>query len=343
LESPLACVSGVSGADLRKRIEEIMSSQVGLRLTFARRVLLGAAAAAVVAVPIAVGMLNTPRVHAQSAAQAPASARFAVASIKPASPGSEHFMFGIRPMPGGRVSATNVTLKMLIARAYGVQGFQLSGGPGWIDTLRYNIEAKPDGPVENEWREMLQNLLADRFQLTFHRETKDLPIYALLLARKDGKLGPGMVESKDGGCVARDPAKPLAPPPGPGQLPYCGNVLVGAGQVNGTSANLGDVARMLSLSVGRTVVDKTGLTGKYDITLKYTPDESQRPMWAPAGPPPGPAPAAASSAAPASAPAADSVSSLFTALQEQLGLRLKSETGPVEIFIVDRAEKPSEN
>ncbi len=108
-----------------------------------------------------------------------ASAKFAVASIKLAAPGP-HFMFGVRHMPGGGFSANNVTLKRLIATAYDLRIFQLSGGPGWIETERYNIEAKPDSPVgPNEWKEMLQNLLADRFHLAFHRETKELPVYTL--------------------------------------------------------------------------------------------------------------------------------------------------------------------
>src|SRR5579883_2976385 len=152
-----------------------------------------------------------------------ASAKFAVASIKLAAPGP-HFMFGVRHMPGGGFSANNVTLKRLIATAYDLRIFQLSGGPGWIETERYNIEAKPDSPVgPNEWKEMLQNLLADRFHLAFHRETKELPVYTLVLARKDGKLGQGMVESKKGACTARDPSK--LEPPGPGQPPFCGNVI----------------------------------------------------------------------------------------------------------------------
>ena len=329
LESPVPCVAGVSGSDLRNRIEEIMSNQIRFPLSFGRKVILGMAAVTAVTLPVTVGMLNAPAVQAQSAAQtAPASAKFAVASIKPAAPDSEHFMFGIRPMPGGRISATNVTLKMLIARAYDLQGFQLSGGPGWADTQRYNIEAKPDTPVENQWKEMLQNLLADRFQLVFHRETKELPIYALLPARKDGKLGPGLVESKDGDCTERDPSKPG--PPAPGRPPYCGSVLVGAGQMNGAAASVGDVAKMLSFSVGRKVIDKTGLTGRYAITLRYAPDQSQRAMAPPGAPPP-------------AAPGDSSLPSLFTALQEQLGLKLESQKGPVEVFVIDRAEKPSEN
>ena len=256
--------------------------------------------------------------------------KFAVASIKPATPG-EHFMFGVRPMPGCRINATNVTLKLLIEIAYGLEDFQLIGGQGWMEAARYNIEAKPDSPVgPNEWKEMLKSLLADRFQLAFHRETKELPVYALLLAKKDGKLGPGMVESKEGGCIERDPSKPLGPPD-PGQPPFCGNVLGGASQLTATAAILGDIAPMLSRAVGRKVIDKTGLTGKYDITLKYTPDENQRPKMAAPGVPPPPGPAEAPGP------------SLFTALQEQLGLKLEPQKAPVEILVIDRAEKPLEN
>jgi uncharacterized protein (TIGR03435 family) len=265
-----------------------------------------------------------------AAQAAPIGPKFEVAPIKLAAP-DEHFMFGVRPMPGGRINAMNVTLKLLIETAYGLQDFQLFGGPGWIETARYNIEGKPDSPVgPNEWKEMLKNLLADRFQLVFHRETKELPVYALVLANKDDKPRPGMVESKEGSCAARDPSKPLAPP-GPGQPPFCGNVLGGASILTATAATLGDIAPMLSRIVGRKVIDKTGLTGKYDITLKYTPDENQLAMMAPPGVPPPPAPADASSP------------SLFTALQEQLGLKLEPQKAPVEIFVIDRAAKPSDN
>lgn len=281
---------------------------------------------AALAVGIAMGMLNAP-VHAQSSAQA--SPKFDVASIKPAAP-TEHFMFGVRLMPGGGINAANVTLKLLIQNAYGVDDFQISGGPGWIETARYNIEAKPDSPADpNEWREMLKNLLADRFRLVLHRETRETPVYALVLARKDGKLGSGMIESKQGGCVARDSSKPLRPP-GPGEPPFCGNVLMGASQLIATASTAGDMAPMLSRIVRRKVIDKTGLTGKYDFTLKYTPDENQRAMMSPPGMPP-------------PAPADSSGPTLFTALQEQLGLKLEPRKAPVEIFVIDRAEKPSEN
>jgi len=306
-----------------------MSNQIGLRLTFSRKVVLATAGVAAVTVPIAVGMLNAPAVQAQSAAQtALADPKFEVASIKPAAPATEQFMFGVRPRPGGGISAINVTLKLLIGNAYGLQDFQISGGPGWIEAVRYNIEAKPNSPAgPNESKEMLKNLLADRFQLILHRETKELPVYALVLARKDGKLGPGMVESKEGGCVARDPSKPLGPP-GAGQPPFCGNVLAGTSQLTATAAAPGDIAPMLSMAVGRKVIDNTGLTGKYDITLKYTPDGSQFAKMPPQV---------------EAAPADASRPSLFTALQEQLGLKLEVRKAPVEIFVIDRAEKPSEN
>jgi bla regulator protein BlaR1 len=332
LESPVACVAGVSGSNVRKRIQQIMSHQIGLRLTFAWKVVLATVAVAALTVPIAVGILNATAVHAQSPAQtAPAGPKFAVASIKPAAPDSEHFMFGVRPMPGGGINAPNVTLRLLIQVAYGLQDFQVSGGQGWIETARYNIEAKPDSPMgPNAWKEMLKDLLTDRFQLAFHRETRELPVYALVLAKKDGKLGPGMVESKEGGCAARDPSKPLGPPT-PGQLPFCGNVLGGASQLTGTAATVGDIIPMLSRSLGRKVIDQTGLTGKYDITLKYTPDENQLATMAPPGEPRRPAPVDAPGP------------SLFSALQEELGLKLAPQKAPVEVFVIDRAVKPSEN
>jgi len=262
-------------------------------------------------------------------ASAQSRPKFDVASIKPAAPGAR-FM-SIRPMPGGRFSATNMSLKLLIETAYGLQDFQISGGQGWVDDAHYDIEAKPDSPVNsNEWKEMLKNLLADRFELAFHHETKELPAYALVLARKDGKLGPGMVEAKEGGCTVRDPSKPPAPP-GPGQPPGCGRRTMGLSQLTTIATTVADLAPMLSRSVGRKVIDKTGLTGKYDITLKFTPDENQLAMMAMPGTPPPPAPPDASGP------------SLFTALQEQLGLKLEPQKAPVEIFVIDRAGKPSEN
>jgi uncharacterized protein (TIGR03435 family) len=177
---------------------------------------------------------------------------------------------------------------------------------------------------------MLQALLADRFQLTLHRETKELPIYALVMARKDGKLGPRLTESKEGGCTMPDPTKP-PPPPEPGKPATlgCGGMMMSPRRLTASSVPLANLAPTLSRMLGRTVVDKTGLAGKFDISLEWTPDETQAIQLPPDAPKP--------------LPSDGSGPSIFTALQEQLGLKLESQKGPVEIFVIERAEKPSEN
>src|SRR5579872_3889857 len=256
------------------------------------------------------------------------SPKFDVASIKPAAPDARG-MF-VRPMPGGHVKVTNMTLQMLIEIAYRLQPFQITGASGWMESVHYDIDAKPDSPTQqSDWRVMLQGLLADRFQLVFHRETKELPIYALVLAHKDGKLGPGMTESKEGSCTVFDPSKP--PPPRNDGPQACGSQFMSPRSVTAIAVPVANITPMLSRMLGRQVVDKTGLTAKYDMKMEFTPDESQLAMMAPPGAPPPPPPD--SSSAP----------SIFTALQEQLGLKLETQKGPVEVIVVDRAEKPSQN
>ncbi len=254
--------------------------------------------------------------------------KFDVSSIKPAAPGGRG-MF-IHPMPGGRVNITNMSLKMLIEIAYRVQPFQISGGPGWTESEHYDIVATPDHAVnQSDWPVMLQWLLADRFHLVFHRETRELPVYALVMARKDGKLGPGMTESKEGGCTPFDPNKPPLPPEAGKSM--CGTRRMSLRSLTGFDLQIDDIVPMLSRMLGRRVINKTGLSGKFDMQMEFRPDESQIAMMAPAGSPPLPVPADASGP------------SLFTALQEQLGLKLESQKGPVEALVIDRAEKPSEN
>jgi uncharacterized protein (TIGR03435 family) len=274
--------------------------------------------------------LITTAVAFGQTAQTPAPA-FDVASIKPAAPG-QHGRF-IRGMPGGRLNVTNMPLKELVQLAYKVQPFQITGGPAWFVSESWDITAKPDtDPGPNQIPLMLQALLADRFALKFHRETKELPVYALV-AGKPGDKTPGLTESKPGSCTEIDPAAGPPPMPAPGQTPTtkpCGRIMMGLNTLDATAQTLDQLATMLSRTLGRTVIDKTGLSGKYDIHLEWTPDESQmsqiqlppdapRPTFDPAGP------------------------SLFTAVQEQLGLKLESQKGPVEVFIIDHAEKPSEN
>jgi len=253
---------------------------------------------------------------------------FEVASIKPAAPDERRMFIG--PGPGGGISVTNMTLKQMIQNAWHIMPFQISGGPAWIDSARYNVVAKPEKkPAPEENMRMLQALLKDRFQLVIHSETKEMPVYALVLARKDGKLGENLTESKEGGCTVPDPNQP---PPllRPGGKLGCGGAIMSQHAMNGVSVPMTQLARSLSLLVGRTVIDKTGLTAKYDYTVEFTPDESVALPTAPGVPP-------------VAAPADSSKPTLFTALQEQLGLKLESQKGPVEVFVVDRAEKPSEN
>lgn len=260
-------------------------------------------------------------------AQTDVHPEFEVASIKPAAPDARGMY--IRPIAGG-ITITNMTLKEMMAMAYRTQPFQISGGPAWFDSARYDIAAKSETPPkQGEIPLMLQALLADRFHLTLHRETKALPIYALVMARKDGKIGPRLTESKEGGCSGPDPSKP-PPPPEPGKPATlgCGGMMIPR-RLTASSVPLANLAPALSRMLGRTVVDKTGLAGKFDISLEWTPDETQAMQLPPDAPKPPPSDATGPS--------------IFTALQEQLGLKLESQKGPAEIFVIERAEKPLEN
>ena len=302
LESPLPCVAGITGGNLSRRIERIMRNQVARPLDAARKVLLSLSAIAAVLVPVTAGFADAPRSQAQTQADAETAPAFEVASIKAAPPGIRGY--SIRPYPG-RLSVANCTLKMLIAEAYHVYDFQVSGGPKWLDSDRYNIEAKAASgttPDHKQIRAMLRKLLADRFQLAIRRETKDLPHYALELAKGGSKMQP----SKDT------------------QAPVEFGVRMRR-QVTAKNAPLSYLAETLSFLLGRVVEDSTGLTGAFDYKLEWMPDEAQ----------------VSSDENPTTIDS--NVPSLFSALQEQLGLRLESRKGPVEILIVDRAEKASEN
>jgi uncharacterized protein (TIGR03435 family) len=262
----------------------------------------------------------------------PASAplTFEVASIKPAAAaGPGPVPMGIQMMPGGGLRANNVTLRLLLTLAYDVRDFQVSGGPPWLGSQLYDIQARAEGasgtPASPEemrkltdeqrqtsqaqMRERLRNLLADRFQLLVHRESKEEQVYILEVAKGGAKFQ----ESKATG-------------------PNGGRMRMGRGELNGESVGMDFIVQVLSNQVRRTVLDKTGLKGKYDIKLTWTPDISQgfSPGPLPAGvePPPPPDP---------------NGPTIFSALQDQLGLRLESGKGPVELIVIDRAEKASEN
>lgn len=217
-----------------------------------------------------------------------AKPQFEVASIRPSAPDERGML--IRPPSGGRVDITNTTLKRLVANAWGIQLFQISGGPGWLDSAHYDIAAKA-GTTSNEEdiALMLQALLTDRFQLKIHRETRELPVYALILAKKDRRLGPGLTESKDGACTKADstsfPARRE-----PGKLPAvpCGRMMINPSFLRAASVPFASLTTGLARLLGRIVVDKTGLKGNFDIGMEWAPDEAQYlrlPPGVPAPPP----------------------------------------------------------
>jgi uncharacterized protein (TIGR03435 family) len=219
---------------------------------------------------------------------------FEVASIKPSAEMGRGMSF--QKKPGGTITTTNTTLKDLMVFAYDVRPFQISGGPSWVESAGFNIIAKPEGgePPPEQMRTMLQKLLADRFQMTLHRETREMPVYALVVA----KGGPKFHASTSD------------------HLSISG----GRGQIVFQNVPIKLLAENLAQKLGRTVLDKTDLKGSYDFTLHWIDEKSGTPESADTSGP-----------------------SIFTALQEELGLKLDSTKGPVEILVIDRAAKPSEN
>lgn len=268
---------------------------------------------------------------ANAVGQTPARPAFEVASVKLAPPGA--YGTDIETDPGGRVSLHNMALRDMIVVAWGIEPFQILGGPPWIDSVRYDVTAKPAAlPKRGEIPLMIQSFLVERFQLAIHHETQTLPIYSLVLARKDGKLGPGLAEAKEGSCTKFDPVNPPSPPEtGAAPRRWCGNSSVNPSHLTAIGVPIANLIPLFSQVLERTIVDKTGLTGSFDVGMAWTPDETQAMKWQM---PPG---------VPAPAPPDPGGPSIFTAIQEQLGLKLESSKGPVDVVIVDRAEKPSEN
>ena len=229
---------------------------------------------------------------------------------------------------------TSSTLKRLIAFAYNTNDFQISGGPGWINSETYEVDGKvPDSLVEElqklpfdlrreKMNSMIQSLLAERCKLKVSHKTKELPVYALLVARNGSKL---------------QEAKPGETYPNGGH-PHSGTD--DAGRIEGRAIPISaprgmSLAWLLTSELGRTVLDQTGLKGKYDFTLQWTPDQIPAAMGIG---PEGGKPANENPPTPDS-----SGPSLFAAIQEQLGLKLESTKGPVEILVIDHIERPSEN
>jgi uncharacterized protein (TIGR03435 family) len=224
--------------------------------------------------------------------------RFEVASIKPDK--SDDRGGDMRPIAGG-FSARNLSVGMFIQSAYNLKAWEILGGPDWLTTDRYDIEAKTEGnPSSQEKLDMLRPLLADRFQLKFHRETRQMPMYSLTAA----KSGPKLQATPSG---ARGYIRP------------------GRGLIEGRGVSMSTLANFLGGSLIQSVTDNTGIGGSFDIRLEWTPTEGE------------------SHYSYDDRPVDSNGPSIFTAIQEQLGLKLEGSKGPIEVLVIDHVERPSEN
>jgi uncharacterized protein (TIGR03435 family) len=265
--------------------------------------------------PILSGVLAT--VPSGAAAQIANPPTYDVASIKPSKAADETTLL-FRP---GAFSAKGMTLKSLLKEAYGIQDDQISGAPKWVSSQTYDIEAKVDGVdaatleklSDDQFKGMFRSFLRDRFQLKVHWETKELPVLALVVA----KGGPKLQQAKPGDTYPDGIKGPDGKPAG-----HAGMLMWGRGRLTGQGIPIGNLVPPLTQELGRIVEDKTGLTGNYDIELRWTTDD----------------------AAPDSRSASDSPGpSLFTAMQEQLGLKLESQKAPVQVLLIDHVEQPAPN
>jgi len=322
IESPLRCLSGVTGSDLKKRVRAIVSERVAGELNFARKFVLAVAAVSALAVPISVGLISAPSTRAQS----PSRPQFEVVSIKrdlsetvPASMSYE----------AGRFTARNFSLGRLINNAYGPQ--KVLGAPNWYSSERYDIDAKVEESLAQKLQKrpfgeqlaqvmlMLQSMLEERFQLKLSHESRELSTYMLVVAKGGSKLTPTTLPPIDPDHPS-DPEIRRPRVPEPGQFIATGAPI---------ASILGTVSRELG---GPIVLDQTGLKGEYDFTLKWTPGAGL------------PTSTPISGQASDTAPIPDlSGTSIFTALQEQLGLKLETKKAPVDVLVIVHVERPSEN
>jgi uncharacterized protein (TIGR03435 family) len=346
VESPLACVSGVTGADLKKRIIRVMTEGMANKLSFGRKLVLAGVGIAAVAGPVVFGLVNAPPVRAQSAQTADAPLpSFEVASVRRSRSG-ENTSFHVLP---NRLTVRNYLIAYLIEFAYGhdlgefgINGLrhnQVVGGPSWIypgefDYEGYDIDTKVDDSVAEKFGRdcgaaffhgscgyrhqmmlMVQSLLADRFKLKVRHETKESRVYALVIAKGGPKFLHTTFPMPDDAAMQRNPA--LRPPCPAGMFCYQDYL------------SMGRVADWLSESRGvdRPVIDQTGLDGGYYIKIQWAREQPQ----------------SGNAGMDNTAPFGPSGPSIFTALQQQLGLKLEPTKGPVESIVIEHIERPSEN
>jgi bla regulator protein blaR1 len=332
LKSPLEFVAGVAGGNLNRRIEEIMTNRIKPGVSAGRKLLLAGAGALAVMGPMGIGLMNAPPIRAQSAGRW----AFEVASVRPHASGDRNYLPPVFH-PGGRFTFA-APLVYLIEGAYNIpmDQFRLSEGPDWIGSLdsAYEIEATApkgvihdglsvDARAERE-RGMLQTLLADRFKLTVRRETKEMPIYALVVAKGGPKLQKADLDEKD--CT-EDPATRIANPDGSFSCHQ-----IGGGQGKGLharAADMADLAGYMESWTDRPLVDKTGLNGLYRVETS-----PWLPMKLGVNPP-----------APGAKQDGFDMADLPTiyGVFERMGLRMEPQKGEVDVYVIEHIEKPAEN
>jgi uncharacterized protein (TIGR03435 family) len=258
-------------------------------------------------------------IRADQKALPPANVAFEATSIKRNVSGSGSMSVGVQP--GGRFVAVNATILTLVQNAYPYEQFRIVNAPGWATAERYDVIAVAGAPLtRDQFRGRLQTLLRERLNLLTHIETRTLQTYALVRARPDGELGPSLkrwtidCDTYKSGVSATPPPRTVADFATP---PTCG-MRGGAGMFAAGGYALGDFVQSLATDLGTVVSDRTGLEGKFEIALRWNPDPSR--------------------------PNTDnSLPSLFTAVEEQLGLKLDARREPVEVLVIDRIERPTEN
>ena len=276
---------------------------------------MGVRLVAVIAATVIVLASPTSVLVAQSAGRAKQLPRFEVASVKLHTADDQPEMMVAQP--GGRFVAVNVPLRHVIRTAFQLQNDQIVGGPDWLATDRFDIEARAagmPGAPSVELLAMLQSLLTDRFKLTTHREMRELPVFALERVRRDRALGAGLRPTI---CpeLAIDLKRPKP----------CANMSTGPGSLTARNMPFSQLMVFLSPYLNRVLVDRTGLDGRYDVDLKWLPQQAD------------------TAVAPPSPPGGEDRASLFTAVQEQLGLKLESTMGTVEVLVIDSVAHPAPN
>jgi uncharacterized protein (TIGR03435 family) len=284
---------------------------------------------------VAMLLLSATQIHAQNVSAVSPQRAYEIISIKPTDPANRAGRSGLLYTADG-LTGHNVGVMALVRAAYEVENFQISGAPKWFDTEHYEIEAKMDAATADEVRklgpeksqilrqQMMQSLLAGRFNFTAHQETKDVPIYSMVIAKGGSKLQ----EPKPDETYAKGIK-------GPDGLPFKDAIFFSGRSpqitITAQAASTASLASVLAGRLGRPVVDKTGLTGFYDFSFPFAAEEVQSAA----------VPAGSSNAAVAASDS--SLPTLTIAIEEHLGLKLESGKGPATLIVIDRVEKPSGN